>query len=92
MHSYHTGLQCELINIHCKFLGWYLKYKKYAHTRDFVHIVMSLALLPPELIARACYSCWKKMPAPDQQINSVNMTENYTVYRRSIRTNNDLEG
>lgn len=81
--------------------GWYAAYQQDDDTRDFVHMIMSLSLLPPKVIPQAfeCIQSMAKSRAShillDYYLNNwINKwtPASYSVYKRKIRTNNDIEG
>lgn len=78
-----------------------MKFRKDEETRYFVRMVMSLALLPPEGIPLGF--SWLSRMAETAEAKSlleyysktwlmVWQPEEYSVFGKKIRTNNDLEG
>ena len=82
-------------------LGWYIAYQQDSDTRDFVHLIMSLSLLPPEVIVEL-YNWLKSLAATEEAKRLLLYYEQrwinkwtpfaYSQFKRRIRTNNDLEG
>lgn len=83
------------------FEGWYAAYRGDYDTRDFIHMVMSLAILPPEVIGQT-FAWLKTIASSAAALRLLEYYEKnwikkwtvnaFSVFRRKIRTNNDLEG
>ena len=82
-------------------LGYVSRYRSHEPTRQFVLKVMALSLLPPEIIADG-FKMLEKL-AQSKEAKSFMAyyqthwlvkwgAEHYSVFKKKVRTNNDMEG
>ena len=81
--------------------GWYSTYRRDENTRRYIQMVIGLALLPADVIQEG--KDWLETQAHSKECRQfLSFYQKYwidkwgpdmfSVYRRSIRTNNDCEG
>ena len=99
MHSLIALLSSEVYFDNLK--GWSRQYRTDKETKAFVNMLMRLALLPPEGISDG----WKFLSTMARSVSARRLLDYYkkvwmnqwtpaqiSVFKRRIRTNNDLEG